>query len=209
MRHIKKSSLIALFTMAALSFSGLVGLPIAGATVLVGVAFFFVDKGRKPFSECGFDISSIGKAFSDKTIWLWMALPLVMDLVSVALAKLVLPDFTDHVLSRVAVMVSFDQAALMLLQLALFAIGEEIAWRAFFQNQMQRAMPVVPAVLFTSVLFGMGHIADGSIAVILYDVFFVAVNGCLYGILFHKTKNAWVSAIAHFAANLFSVVVLL
>lgn len=142
MRHIKKSSLIALFIMAALPFSGLVGLPIAGATVLVGVAFFFVDKGRKPFSECGFDISSIGKAFSDKTIWLWMALPLVMDLVSVALAKLVLPDFTDHVLSRVAVMVSFDQAALMLLQLALFAIGEEIAWRAFFQNQMQRAMPV-------------------------------------------------------------------
>jgi len=30
----------------------------------------------------------------------------------------------------------------------------------------------------------------------------------LYGIIFYKTNNAWVSGLSHFAANLFSILVL-
>ncbi len=209
MENIKKLSGVAMLAMAALSFTNLFGLPIAGLTVLIGVAFFFIDKGRMPLSQSGFDLKGIGKAFSDKTIWLWMALPLLMDMIAVILAKLVLPEFVEHVIARTAVLVSFDKVPVMLIQLIVFAVGEEIAWRAFFQNQVQRAIPVAPAIALTSVLFGIGHIADGNAMVILYDVFFVAVNACLYGMIFYKTKNAWMSAIAHFAANLFSVLVLL
>lgn len=208
MENIKRLSGVAMLAMAALSFTNLFGLPIAGLTVLIGVACFFIDKGKTPFAQSGFDCKGIGKAFSDKTIWLWMALPLLMDGIAVILSKLVLPEFIAHVASRTAVLVSFDRVALMLIQLIVFAVGEEIAWRAFFQNQAQRMMPAPLAVLVTSVLFGIGHIADGNAVVIVYDVFFVGVNSCLYGIVFYKTKNAWMSAIAHFAANLFSVMIL-
>ncbi len=209
MKNIKKLSLVALVAMAILSLTNLFGLPLAGLTVIIGVVFFFLENGKAPAAQTGFDIKGIGKAFSDKMIWLWVASPLLMDIVAVGLAKLILPEYVEHVLSRAGALVSFDKAALLLIQLMVFAVGEEIAWRAFFQNQLQKAVPVPMALLVSSILFGLGHIASGSAVVVAYDVFFVAVNGCLYGIIFYKTKNAWVSAIAHFAANLFSVLVLL
>lgn len=209
MKHIKKSSLIALLIMTALSFTNLFGLPIAGMSVLIGVAFFFLDKGKAPLSQSGFDFKGIGKALSDKTMWPWLVSPLVMDLVAVGLAKLVLPEFMEHVLSRAAMLASFDKVALLAVQLVVFAIGEEIAYRAFFQNKAQQILPVPLAILLTSVLFGIGHIVAGNPVVIAYDVFFVMVNGFLYGIIFYKTRNAWVSAIAHFASNLFSMMILL
>ncbi len=208
MKDIKKLTLIALAAMAALSLTNLFGLPIAGLTVFIGVLFFFLDKGKTPFAQNGFDIKGVGKAFSNKTIWLWVALPLLMDVVAVGLSKLVLPEFIDHVIARTAGLLSFDKIALLTVQLAVFAVWEEVAWRAFFQNQLQKAIPAPLAVLLSSVLFGLAHVAAGSPAVVIYDVFFVIVNSCLYGIIFYKTRNAWVSAIAHFASNLFGVLIL-
>lgn len=40
-------------------------------------------------------------------------------------------------------------------------------------------------------------------------IIFVFVNSILYGIIFYKSNNAWVCAISHFIANLFSIIVLL
>lgn len=36
----------------------------------------------------------------------------------------------------------------------------------------------------------------------------IGANSVLYGIIFLKTNNAWMSAISHFSANLFSIIVL-
>lgn len=44
--------------------------------------------------------------------------------------------------------------------------------------------------------------------IVAYDISFVFINSILYGIIFYKTNNAWISAISHFIANLFSVIVL-
>ncbi len=209
MKDIKKISFIALAAMAAISFFNLFGLPIAGLTVPIGVVFFFLDKGKTPFAQSGLGFKGIGKALSDKRIWFWLASPLLMNIVALGLAKLIMPEFIDHVLARTAGLLSFNKIALLTVQLAVFAVLEEIAWRAFFQDQLHKAIPAPLAVLFSSVLFGLAHVAAGNPAVVIYDVFFVIVNSCLYGVIFHKTNNAWVSAIAHFAANLFSVIVLL
>ncbi|MEA4822239.1 MAG: CPBP family intramembrane glutamic endopeptidase, partial [Erysipelotrichales bacterium] len=104
--------------------------------------------------------------------------------------------------------VSFDKLAILIIQLAVLALGEEIAWRAFFQKQLCRVLPVVPVLLISSLLFSFGHLVKGNIIVVSYDVFFVFINSIIYGIIFHESKNAWISAISHFAANLFSVIVL-
>jgi membrane protease YdiL (CAAX protease family) len=96
----------------------------------------------------------------------------------------------------------------MIIQLAFLALGEEIAWRAFFQRQLSKALPIIPTLLISSLLFAVGHFNQGDAVIVLYDVFFVFINSVLYGIIFHKTNNAWINAISHFVANLFSIIVL-
>ena len=113
-----------------------------------------------------------------------------------------------NVLARTEVFVSFDKVVIMIFQLALLALGEEIAWRAFFQKQLSKALPIIPTLLISSVLFAIGHFNQGNAVIVLYDVFFVFINSVLYGIIFRKTNNAWISAISHFVANLFSIIVL-
>lgn len=204
-----KINMAILTIMVMLSLTNLFGLSLAGVTVIIGIVFFFIDKGKKPFSGSGLDVSQIGAAFADKKIIPWMAAPLVMDALAIALAWLILPEYLDHLFTRTSGILSFDKVVVLFVQLVIFAIGEEIAWRAFFQRQMEKVIPITAAIAVSSVLFGLGHIAEGSTAIVVYDIFFVMVNACLYGIIYHKTQNAWMSAISHFAANLSSIVILL
>lgn len=210
MQNIKKTPLIVIILMTILSFSNLFGLKIAGITVVIGVVFFFIHKvaEKQPDHESGLDIGAIKINFKNKSIWFWIALPILMDAICITIATLFLPEYIEHVLARTEVFVSFDIIVIMIIQLAFLALGEEIAWRAFFQKQLNKALPIIPTLLFSSVLFAIGHFNQGNAVIVLYDVFFVFINSVLYGIIFQKTNNAWVSAIAHFGANLFSIIVL-
>lgn len=210
MHDIKRIPLIAIAIMVVVSFSNLFGLNIAGISVLIGVIFFFINKAseKQPFQGSGLDIKEIGTNFKDRKIWIWVALPLIMDVVSIAISKLFLPEYIEHVLARTEIFLSFDKVILLVFQLVILALGEEIAWRAFFQKQLTKALPLVPVLLISSVLFAFGHLAKGNNIIVIYDIFFVFINSILYGIIFYKTDNAWISAISHFSANLLSIVVL-
>lgn len=210
MSIILRTSKIAIILMAILSFANLFGLSIAGMSVIIGIVFFFINKTleKQPFKNSGLDIKSIGISLRSKKIWLWILLPLIMDAVSITIAKLFLPGYIDHVLARTEIFVSFDKMIVMVVQLAVLALGEEIAWRAFFQKQLSRVFPIMPVILISSVLFALGHLTDGNAVIVIYDIFFVFINSILYGIIFNKSNNAWVSAISHFIANLFSVIIL-
>lgn len=210
MHSIKKLPLVAMILMAILSFSNLFGVKVAGASVVIGIVVFFIHKAkeRQSFAECGCDIRSIGRNLKDKSVWVWMALPLLANVLSLVIAKFILPEYAEQILTRSGAILSYDKAALLVFQLAALSLGEEIAWRAFFQNQLNKALPVLPALILTSVFFGLGHVSEGNILIVLYDVFFVFVNSLFYGMVFQKTKNAWASGISHFAANLLAVVLL-
>jgi len=199
-----------MIAMAVISFSNLLGVMAAGISVFLGLIFFFVNKAmeKQSFAGSGLDFKAIGTSLKEKTLWFWIAAPLIMDAVSIVLSKLLLPQYVDHVLARTEVFVSFDKAALLIVQLSVLALGEEIAWRAFFQKQLQKALPIAHCLMISSALFAVGHITSGSLMIVSYDVFFVFINSILYGIIFYKTNNAWISAISHFMANLFSVIVL-
>lgn len=210
MDNIKKIPLIAMIIMVILSFANLLGLKIAGMSVIIGVVFFFINNSYEKQStiDSGLDLSAIGTDLKNRGIWLWILLPLIMDAVSITIAKMFLPEYIEHVLSRTEVFISFDKVLIMLIQLIILALGEEIAWRAFFQKQLNKAFSIVPVLIFSSLLFAIGHFNQGNAVIVIYDIFFVFVNSILYGIIFYKSKNAWISAISHFVANLFSVIVL-
>ena len=131
-----------------------------------------------------------------------------MDVLCIGISQRFLPEYLEHVLGRTSAFISLDTGIVLVFQLAILALGEEIAWRAFFQQQLQKVLPIVPALLVTSVFFSLGHIADGALSIVLYDIFFVFVNSLIYGVIFSKTHNAWMSAISHFSANLMSVFIL-
>ncbi|HHX94898.1 MAG TPA: CPBP family intramembrane metalloprotease [Clostridia bacterium] len=66
--------------------------------------------------------------------------------------------------------------------------GEEIAWRAFFQNTFSKILPIVPVLFITSLLFTLGHYEPGNTMVIIFGLIFTFINSIFYGIIFHKTK---------------------
>ncbi len=212
MKHINPLVFIALSVMTVLSFTNLLGIPASGVSVLVGIVFFFIIKAMRKcsFEESGFDIKSVGRCFTAKpSVLVWMLLPIAANALCVTIALLALPQFLTHVLSRAGEIVSFSNILVMVPQLLILAVGEEIAWRAFFQNELQKRLPLIPSLVITSILFSIGHIASGDTVIVVYDIVFVFINSILYGVVFYKTNNAWLSAISHFAANLFSVIVLL
>ena len=198
----KKISIVAMLIMAIASFSNFFGYSLAGISIVIGVVFFFIA------SENTLNRRTIGKHLKDKSILFWITLPLIMNIICFALAILFLPEFIDHINSRTESVVSVNKVALLILQLAMMALGEEIAWRGFFQKQLSKWLPTIPTLLLTSILFSLAHFAVGSMAVVSYDIFFIFINSILYGIVFYKTNNVYISALSHFIANLFASIIL-
>ena len=210
MRNVKRIPLTAMVLMTVVALLNVLGVRLAGMSVVIGVLFFFLTSSLEKQSvvNTGLDLKGIRVVLENPAIWLWMVLPLVMNGVCLAAARLFLPDFLKHVLDRTELFVSYGGGVLLILQLAVLAIGEEIAWRAFFQKQLSKSLSTVPALLITSTLFAFAHFMEGTNAIVLFDLIFVFINSVLYGIVFSKTNNAWVSATAHFAANVFAIAVL-
>lgn len=206
--EIKSICLVAMVVMTIVSFSNFWGFGIAGISVIFGIAFFFINRAleKSATSDNGLNVKAIGTNLKDKSIWFWIVLPLVMNVVCFILATLFLPEFIEHIYDRTEFMVSLDKLLLPVLQLAILALGEEIAWRGFFQKQLSKWLPIIPTLLLTSILFSLGHLAVGNNVVVSYDIFFIFINSVLYGVVFYKTNNAWISAISHFIANLFVVI---
>ena len=206
----KKISIIAMLIMAIVSFSNFFGYSLAGISIVIGVVFFFVTRSseRNIATENVLDRSAISKHLKDQSIWFWITLPLIMNIICFALAMLFLPAFIDHIYSRTEMVVSVNTVMLLILQLAFLAFGEEIAWRGFFQKQLSEWLPIIPVLLLTSILFSLAHFAVGSIVVVSYDIFFIFINSVLYGIVFYKTNNVYISAMSHFIANLFAIIIL-
>lgn len=211
MKNIKKMPLVGLIIMAVISFSNLAGSNVAGVSVILGVVFFFINKVREKqqYSGSGLDIKAISANIKDKKIWFWILLPLIMDAIYTIIAKLYIPEYIEFEITRAGTFVSFDIGLLSVLQLIFFALGEEIAWRAFFQNQLRKALPIIPVLAISSLLFALGHYKNGTPIVVAFSISTVFINSILYGIVFHKTNNAWISTISHFIANLSGVIFLL
>ena len=204
------AKVVVLVIMAVVSLTNLFGLSAAGISVILGIAAFFVFKiiEKQTHQECGLGFKSLGETVKKPAIWLWIILPSIMNFLVIILAKLILPNYIEHIVSRSEEMLTVNNLPILIIQLLVFAVGEEIAWRAFFQKQLMSFLPVVPTILITSALFSLGHLTSGSLIIVTYDLLFVFVNSLLYGIIFRKTNNVWMSAASHFAANLFAVIIL-
>ena len=210
MSNIKKLPLSAMILMVVFSLAGIVSeeaAKLAPLTLLIGIVVFFITwKAEKAAGNGdGLDIRRVPEALKDKRVWFLIAMPSIMNLICYALAKSLVPEFLVHLKERTGFL-SFSQVALLIPELIIAALGEEIAWRGFFQKQLTKACAFAPALVVSSALFALCHLAQGNALVVLYDLLFIFINAIFYGLIFRRTDNAYVSTLAHFAANLLGVI---
>ncbi len=199
--------------MTALSFTNLFNfkingepLKLAGISVIVGIIAYFTTRKTNDDKNEGLDIKKFPGGLKNKTVILLFLLIIITNVTCFVIAKLWLPAYVEHILARAGDFLDFGNVLKLILELVVFALGEEIAWRAFFQKQTSKIMPFVPSLILTSVLFALGHFSFGTPVVVFYDLLFVFIDSLIYGIIFRKTDNAWLSFAAHFLANLLSTV---
>lgn len=181
---------------------------LASITLIIGIVAFFVTRKTNDDVNEGLNFKNIFRLLKGKKIIILVLMPTIMNVICFLIAKFFVPEFITHLKARTDFL-SFSMMPILLVQLIIFALGEEIAWRAFFQKQFSKMFPHMPSLIISAALFSLCHLNSGSIIVVMYDLLFVFINAIFYGIVFKRTDNAYISAIAHFIANLFGTVAIM
>ncbi|MHC1682671.1 MAG: CPBP family intramembrane glutamic endopeptidase [Clostridiaceae bacterium] len=181
---------------------------IAGLTILFSLLSIFIEnkKNKGKRTEIGFIWQNILPDL--KKYWWLILMPVVSGIVAVTLSKLILPEFYLHVLERTKPMLSLDKIVLLIPQLFILALGEEIAFRGFFQAKMSNIVKPSWAIIIASLVFAIVHYSVGSILIVIYDLIFIFIDSIIYGIIFQRTKNVYSCTISHFLANLIGICII-
>jgi membrane protease YdiL (CAAX protease family) len=181
----------------------------SGLSIPFAILYLFIEKVvlKKSLTEVGLNIKGLAKDI--KSNWWMMLLPIASGIAAVALSKYLVPDFFLHVLERTKPMLVMDKLVVLIPQLLVLALLEEIAFRAFMQGKLMGCVKPVWAIIITSLVFALAHFSPGAPLVVVYDLFFVFVDSLIFGALFYKTKNAYVTTLSHFIGNLVGVLIVL
>jgi len=212
MKKNSKSVIVFLTVMILLSLTNLLNikvdgevLKLSGISVIIGVVAFFVTNKTNKTKDEGLNIKTIFKDFKNhpKAI-IYAILPFVTCILSIVISNKFIPEFTDHLKDRIDFATSTDLMK-TILTMAVLTLGEEIAWRGFFQKQTSKKIHYILSIIVTSLLFALGHYSAGSFKIIAYDLLFVFIDSSLFGLVFKETDNAWCSWIPHFLADVISL----
>ena len=214
-KKISLTAKISISAIAVVSFANFFNLSLvkdigfAGISILIGVISFFVVKTieKQPFEGSGFNIRAIPKNLRSIKNCFWLITPIIWGVITLPIIIKFFPDAVAYDKWRAAPYITYDNTLMTVFMLFILALGEEIGMRAFLQNHLCRIMPVTSAIIITSVLFTAGHYAAGDITLVSMNLVSVFVLSVLYGMVFHKTKNAWISAFAHFLSNSFVLII--
>ena len=216
MKKTNKTVIVFLIVMFLLSFTNLLNIKIdgevlklSGISVIVGIIAYFVTRKTNKNKDEGLNIKTIFKDFKDhpKAI-IYAILPFVTCILSTVIANKFLPEFNEHVNNRASFAISEDFMKTILM-MAVLTLGEEIAWRGFFQKQTSKKMHYISSIIITSLLFAIGHYSAGTFAVVAYDLLFVFIDSSIFGLIFKETDNAWCSWIPHFLADILGVLLII
>ena len=212
MKKNNKTVLIFLIVMIILSFTNLLNIKIdgevlklSGVSVIVGVIFYFLTRKTNKNKYEGLNIKTIFKDFKEHPrAIIYSLLPFVSCILCTVIANKFLPEFNEHLKNRISFATS-SELTKTILTMAVLTLGEEIAWRGFFQKQVSKKVHYVLSIIITSILFALGHYSVGAIVVVAYDLLFVFIDSSLFGLVFKETDNAWCSWIPHFLADVLAL----
>ena len=216
MENNKKSvalTLIGAAVMIALTVTKVVpSANIAGYSVFVGIAFFFIVEavGKTPRAESGLRFHTIAADLKKPGVILWALLPAVSGIVTLVVGNLIFGgEFVAHEMRRTGAILSFDKTALLIGQVIIAAFGEEIAYRGFFLGKGAKIFPFWLCAVVSSAVFAAGHIAPGNIGLVAYDVAGVFIDSLIFSVIYHKSGNCIISTFSHILGNAVSLVAVL
>ena len=182
---------------------------IAGYSVFVGIAFFFIVEAvsKTPRSESGLRFHTIAEDIKKPGVIVWALLPAVSGIVTLVVGDLIFSGgFVAHVMGRTGAILSFDKTALLIGQVIIAAFGEEIAYRGFFLGKGEKVFPFWLCAVVASAVFAAGHIAPGNAGLVVYDVACVFIDSLIFSVIYHKSGNCVISTFSHILGNAVSLV---
>ena len=182
---------------------------IAGYSVFVGIAFFFITEAaaKTRDSQSGLRFNTIVADLKKPGVIIWLLLPGVSGIVTLVAGNLIFSGaFVNHVMGRTASVLSFDKAALLTVQVIIAAFGEEIAYRGFLLGKGMKLFPFWLCALVSSVVFAAGHIAEGNIGLVAYDVTTIFIDSLIFPVIYHKSGNCVISTFSHILGNTVALV---
>jgi uncharacterized protein len=187
--------LVPLIIFAILALS-----PLSGLAIIFAIVYIVYER-RKHIDDSVFTFH-LGKTKEDiRKYWWLVLLPLASVIGQIVFAHYAMPTFNEHVMDRVEPMLHMGTLFILIPQLLILAYGEELAFRGFAQEKLSNIINPKIAIILVSFLFAVGHLSIGPAGVVMYDIGFVFVDSILYGVLLLKTKNIYITTIAHFLAN--------
>lgn len=214
MKKLNKSVIILLIVMTILSFTNILNIKIngevlklAGISVIVGIIAYFSTRKTNESTTSGLDIKKCFTSFKNIKVILLSITPAILNILCIMIAKKILPEYIEHLGGRTN-FIDSSEILNTILTLLVAALGEEIAWRAFFQKQTTKIVKFIPSLIITSVLFSLGHFNFGNPLIVIYDLVSVFLNSIFYGLVFKKTDNAWCSWVSHFIANITAIFII-
>lgn len=172
-----------------------------GIIILIPAIYFFIE--RRARKRAWVDI---GFKFKDtlvdlKNNWVLVVLvAIVMQVLTLLTANYFLPNYIQHVLSRIPIKSSLHLVPVIFLLAATFM--EELIFRAFFQERLSWFINSSVAIGIASFVFAVLHFSKGSLTIVIFDIGTIFIDSIIYGSIYHRTKNIFASWIPHFLADL-------
>ena len=185
---------------------------IAGYSVLVGIAFFFIVEAaaKTPNAESGLRFNTIAEDIKRPGVIVWALLPCVSGIASLTAGNLIFDgEFAAHVMGRTSSILSFDKTALLIGQVTIASFGEEIAYRGFFLGKGAEIFPFWLCAVVSSLAFAAGHIASGNTGVVIYDVAGVFIDSLIFSEIYRRSGNCVISTFSHILGNAVSIAAVL
>lgn len=179
---------------------------IKGIFEMIPIVYILVErrKRNRSFEEIGFKFKSTLKDIKDN--WhLILLVAIVLQFLTLLIAKSLLPDYVAHVQSRIP-MLNLNQLIPLFIMITIGTFTEEIVYRGFFQERLGWFLGTALSIIIPSVVFSFMHYSSGSIIVVAYDIFTIFIDSLVYGAIYYRTKNIFASWIPHYLADIIGVI---
>ncbi|HVN54334.1 MAG TPA: CPBP family intramembrane glutamic endopeptidase, partial [Anaerolineaceae bacterium] len=176
---------------------------------LIPIAYMIIEGRfrRRTWAENGFNLKAFPRDLVKNLGWV-LLVGVVLQAASVYGAYLFLPEYSAHVMARLP-LDAHSLSAAVVISLLIATLGEEVIYRAFFQNRLGAFLPIPAAIGLSSLVFALMHYTPGPFLVVLVDVALVLVDSVIYGLIFARTKNVFCSWTAHFLADVVGLLFLM
>ena len=162
---------------------------------------------HRTWADFGFNLRSIPSGLFKTLGWILLVVIGTQALYAIG-AKLFLPEVFTHLIARIPLDISAISVSL-LITLAIATFLEEVIFRGLFQNRLSMLLNPMVAIVVTSLVFAVAHFSAGPTIVVIFDLVGVFIDSVIFGIIFQRSRNVFVSWSAHYLADIVGIILIM